>query len=56
MSDAVEGADVILYGVSLAYKESACVAHQTLSQSCGSHSDAVIARSNCRMEANVSAH
>jgi hypothetical protein len=36
MSDAIEGADVMLYGVSLAYKESANVSAISNLRVCGS--------------------
>ena len=65
MSDAIEGADVMLYGVSLAYKESANVSGlsntssesiwYSLSGSCSprTYSDAAVACNlQCRMEAN----
>ena len=34
MSDAIEGADVMLYGVSLRYKESANVSHTAVCMPC----------------------
>ena len=64
MSDAIEGADVMLYGVSLAYKESANVSGlsnreriwYSLSGSCSPcmQADAVVVACilQCRMEAN----
>ena len=63
MSDAIEGADVMLYGVSLAYKESANVsAFSNLSTVCGWSSLPRCASAlrvtmmscilQCRMEAN----
>ena len=64
MSDAIEGADVMLYGVSLAYKESANVSGlsnreriwYSLSGCCSSrtYTDAAVVACilQCRMEAN----
>ena len=63
MSDAIEGADVMLYGVSLAYKESANVSGFSNLRVSGivypatvprPYSDAVVAAFilQCRMEAN----
>ena len=63
MSDAIEGADVMLYGVSLAYKESANVSGLCTLRVSGSlpgsclpyvYADAVVFACilQCRMEAN----
>ena len=60
MSDAIEGADVMLYGVSLAYKESANVRHiHCDTQICALRADVTNFAcrnfvSQCRLEANVS--